>query len=313
MRFWSHAAHPFPLPDGHRYPLPKYRLLHDAIAQAGIATSIVTPELVSVERLERAHDPAFVQRMLAGDLDRRETRVLGLPWSPELAARARRGTQGTIEAARDALNGQRVGMMLGGGTHHAGRATARGFCLFNDIAVMLAELRATGEAQRLLVVDCDVHQGDGTAELLGADPDAFTVSLHGARNYPFKKVPSDIDVDLPTGTGDDAYLEALDDVLHEAARQFGTPDLVCYLAGADPWEGDALGRLNLTKAGLLARDELVLDRAIRLTSAVVVTLAGGYPPDVHDGVAINLQTARAASARAVPRPTTPAHGPGLRA
>jgi acetoin utilization deacetylase AcuC-like enzyme len=304
VRLWSHADHPFPLPAGHRYPLAKYRLLRDALVNgAGVrAADVLTPEPISWAALGRVHEAAFLTRMREGTLDRRETRVLGLPWSPELVERARRGTQGTLHAARDALDGQGVGVMLGGGTHHAGRASARGYCLFNDLAVVTAVLRQEGRAQRILIVDCDVHQGDGTAELLGPDPDAYTLSVQCERNYPFTRIPSDLDVELPAGTGDDGYLSALADALHVAARAFGTPDLVLYLAGADPWQGDGLGRLALTFDGLLRRDELVLDHAGAGGVPLVVTLAGGYPPDVWDGVRINRATVLAARERAVLTP-----------
>ncbi len=208
--------------------------------------------------------------------------------------RGRRSVGGTLCAARRAL-ARGIGMNLGGGTHHAGRDFARGYCLFNDVVVTLARLRAEGLARRALVVDCDVHQGDGTAQLLGPDPEAFTLSLHGARNYPFERIPSDLDVDLPSGTGDAAYLAALSDALDATPAA----DVAFYLAGADPWEGDRLGRLSLTKAGLQARDELVLDRLLATGAAVVVVLAGGYAPDVADTVDINLATVGAVAARAV--------------
>lgn len=293
MRVWSHADFPFPLPDGHRYPLPKYALLRDHALAEGHQVDVPGP--ISWEALLRVHEAAFVQRMRGGNLEKRESRVLGLPWSPELVERARRGTLGTLHAARDALGGRGVGMVLGGGTHHAGFKSARGYCLFNDLAVVTTELRREGAVQRVLVVDCDVHQGDGTAELLGPDPDAFTLSLQCERNYPFTRIPSDLDVELPSGTTDDAYLSALDAALDTAEERFGDPDLVLYLAGADPWEGDGLGRLALTKAGLRSRDALVLDRA---RAPVAVTLAGGYPPDVRDGVEINAATLAEAAARA---------------
>jgi acetoin utilization deacetylase AcuC-like enzyme len=300
MRVWSHAGYTFPLAAGHRYPLRKYALLRDALIADGTvaAGDVLAPAPISWAALERVHEQAFLGRIRHGTLDRREQRVLGLPWSPQLVERARRGTQGTLHAARDALDGQRVGVMLGGGTHHGGRATARGYCLFNDIAVAVALLRAEGAAQRVLVVDCDVHQGDGTAELLGPDPDAYTLSVQCERNYPAHRIPSDLDVELPAGTGDAAYLQALGAALQVAERAFGAPDLVVYLAGADAWEGDGLGRLALTFAGLAARDALVLDHAGALGAPLVVTLAGGYPPDVRDGVRINHQTVRAARARA---------------
>jgi acetoin utilization deacetylase AcuC-like enzyme len=303
MRVWSHADHPFPLPAGHRYPLGKYRLLRDLIVNDGTvrAADVLTPQAISWDTLHTVHDGAFLERMREGTLDRRQAQVLGLPWSPELVERARRGTQGTLHAARDALDGQRVGLMLGGGTHHAGRASARGYCLFNDLAVVTGVLRAEGRAQRVLVVDCDVHQGDGTAELLGpggGDHDAYTLSVQCERNYPGHRIPSHLDIELAAGTAGPEYLQALSDGLAVATRAFGTPDLVLYLAGADPWEGDGLGRLALTMDALRERDELVLDHCLALGAPVVVTLAGGYPPDVLDGVRINHQTVLAVRGRA---------------
>src|SRR4051794_36120285 len=225
----------------------------------------------------------------------REQRGLGLPWSEVLVERGRRSVGGTLAAARRALS-VGVGMNLGGGTHHAGRDFARGYCLFNDVALALDVLRREGAVQRALVVDCDVHQGDGTAQLLGPDPDAFALSIHGARNYPFKRVPSDLDVDLPTGTGDAGYLRALAGALGEALGA-GPYDVAFYLAGADPWEGDRLGRLALTKTGLRERDAYVLDTLRGAGLPVCVVLAGGYAPDVTDTVDINAATAAEVAAR----------------
>ena len=252
------------------------------------------PDPAPWEWLAAVHDPALVARIRRGELSVRERRGLGLEWSPELVERARRSVGGTVAAAEDALR-VGVGMNLGGGTHHAGRDFARGYCLFNDVVVARRRLGV----RRVLVVDCDVHQGDGTADLLGGDPDAFTLSLHGARNYPFQRIPSDLDVDLPTGTGDAAYLDALEGALDRAlARR--PYDIAFYLAGSDPWEGDRLGRLALTKAGLRARDELVLERLAGV--ATVVVLAGGYAPDVRDTVDINAGTVAAAAGRLSCRP-----------
>jgi acetoin utilization deacetylase AcuC-like enzyme len=304
VRAWSHSRFLFPVGERRRYPLPKYALLRERLVADGLlaADAIAEPAAIPWAAVERVHDPAFVARMRTGQLDRREARVLGLPWSPELLERTLRGIGGTLGAAHDALaaGGPGVGVMLGGGTHHAGRASARGFCVFNDLAIVTSELRRAGAAQRVLVVDCDVHQGDGTAELLGPDPDAFTLSVQCARNWPFERIPSDLDIELPAGTGDLAYLRALEDAL-DAALMWAAPDVAFYVAGADPWEGDRLGRLALTKAGLRARDELVLARLGAAGVPVVVTLAGGYAPDVADTVDIHAATVAAAVAAGVPR------------
>jgi len=297
MHVWTHHRATFPLPATHKFPLPKYALLRDRVVTDGLATPDEVHETDPVDwaQLRAVQEPALVERIRTGALSVREQRGLGLPWSPELVERARRSVAGTVAAAFGALE-HRVAMNLGGGTHHAGRDFARGYCLFNDVAVTLAQLRSEGAVRRALVVDCDVHQGDGTAQLLGPDPDAFTLSLHGARNYPFERIPSVLDIDLASGTGDDEYLRVLDESL-DVALDAGDPDIAFYLAGADPWEGDRLGRLALTKTGLKARDELVLDRLLETRAAVVVVLAGGYAPDVADTVDINAATVAVVAAR----------------
>jgi acetoin utilization deacetylase AcuC-like enzyme len=259
------------------------------------AADVLEPDPAPWAWIEAVHDGALVSRIRRGELTLRETRGLGLPWSPELVERARRAAGGSVAAARFAV-AHGLGMNLGGGTHHAGRDFARGFCLFNDVGVALSVLRAEGLARRALVVDCDVHQGDGTAHLFADDPATFTLSLHGARNYPFQRIPSDLDVDLASGTGDDAYLAALSDALERAVPR-AEAEIAFYLAGADPWEGDRLGRLALTKAGLRARDELVLDRLRAAGARVCVVLAGGYAEDVRDTVDINAATAAAVARR----------------
>src|SRR6478735_3703405 len=271
---WSHDRFRIPLPDGHKFPISKYQLLRERVEGR---VTVRESDAVPWEWLAAVHDGDLLERIRSGTMTLREQRGLGLPWSEVLVERGRRSVGGTLAAGRRALE-HGIGMNLGGGTHHAGHDFARGYCLFNDVAVTLARLRAQGLAQRALVVDCDVHQGDGTAQILGPDPDAFTLSLHGARNYPFERIPSDLDVDLPSGTGDDEYLRVLDESLDTALAQ--PADIAFFLAGADPWEGDRLGRLALTKSGLRARDELVLDRLLATGAAVVVVLAGGYAPDV---------------------------------
>jgi acetoin utilization deacetylase AcuC-like enzyme len=289
VRLWAHDRFTFPLPDRHRFPLAKYRLLRERVEAEGLG-EVCEAAAATWEDLAIVHDPAYVERVRCGELDVREQRVLGLPWSPELVERGRHSSQGTVEAARDAAR-HGIGMNLGGGTHHAGPASGRGFCLFNDVVLAVRVLRREGLLHRVLVVDCDVHQGDGTAELCAGDPDTFTLSIHGGANYPFQRATSDLDVDLRDGTGDDEYLERLSEALDTAVPS-ARPDFVVFLAGADSWEGDALGRLALTKAGLRARDEAVLARARQLGVPLCVTLAGGYAPNVDDTVDINLATVR---------------------
>lgn len=292
MEVWAHDRWRIPLPAGHKFPIDKYRLLRERVQ--GTVT-VLESEAVPWAWLAAVHDGALLERIRTGTLSLREQRGLGLPWSEVLVERGRRSVGGTVAAARRAL-AHGIGMNLGGGTHHAGRDFARGYCLFNDVVVALAQLRAEGLVRRALVVDCDVHQGDGTAQLLGPDPDAFCLSLHGARNYPFERIPSDLDVDLPSGTGDEEYLRVLDESL-EIAIPAARADVAFYLAGADAWEGDRLGRLALTKEGLRARDALVLDRLQAAGAAVVVVLAGDYAPDLTDTVDINAATVAAVAAR----------------
>ena len=297
MRLWAHDGWRFPLPERHRFPIDKYALLRERVVADGIvdAADVLEPPPVPWEWVEAVHDSALVARIRDGSLTLRETRGLGLPWSPELVERGRRAVGGTVAAARFAVE-HGLGMNLGGGTHHAGRDFARGYCLFNDVGLALSVLRAEGLASRALVVDCDVHQGDGTAHLFADDPATFTVSLHGARNYPFQRIPSDLDVDLASGTADAAYLAALDEALDFALPR-ARPEIAFYLAGADPWKGDRLGRLALTKDGLRARDELVLDRLRATGASVCVVLAGGYAEDMRDTVDINAATAAAVARR----------------
>ena len=293
MHVWTHHRWRFPLPPQHRFPIEKYELLADRVVADGLVAlpEVHEPQPVDWAELAAVHDCGLLSRIREGCLTTREER--GLPWSRALVERARRAVGGTIAAAYHALD-HRVAINLGGGTHHAGRDFARGYCLFNDVVVALTRVR--DRVRRALVVDCDVHQGDGTADLLADDEDAFTLSLHGARNYPFKRIPSDLDVDLESGTGDERYLEALSEALDHALPR-AEPELAFYLAGADPWHGDRLGRLALTKGGLLARDELVLDRLLSAGAAVCVVLAGGYAEDVRDTVDINAATVGAVTSR----------------
>jgi acetoin utilization deacetylase AcuC-like enzyme len=290
LRCFAHDGFAYPLPEGHRFPLGKYSLLR-AEADADPALEVLGARAATREELLLAHTADWVERAERGDLTRGEVRDLGLPWSPALFERGRRSVGATLEAA-DAALAAGVGANLGGGTHHAFPGAGRGFCLFNDVVVAIRALRARGRLRRVLVVDLDVHQGDGTNAALAGDDEAFTCALNGLGNYPFDRVPGDLERDLPGGTGDDAYLDALAALLPEALDR-ARAELCFYVAGADPFAGDRLGRLALTHAGLAARDRLVRSLLLRAGIPVCVTLAGGYAERIEDTVAINLATLRA--------------------
>jgi acetoin utilization deacetylase AcuC-like enzyme len=289
MRAFAHDLYTYPLPEGHRFPLGKYRMVREA-AERLAGVEVHDTEAAGWDELRRTHSTDWVERVRDGRLERREELALGLPWSDELVERARRATGATILAARAALE-DGIAANLGGGTHHAFADAGRGFCVFNDVVTALRVLRAEQRLTRVLVVDVDVHQGDGTHALLAGDATSFTLSVNGFRNYPFRRVPGDVDVDLPDGTGDDRYLAALAEVLPDALRR-SRPELCFVLAGADPFEGDRLGRLALTKDGLLARDTLVRDRLDAAGVPICLTLAGGYAEDIRDTVDINVNTLR---------------------
>jgi acetoin utilization deacetylase AcuC-like enzyme len=287
MRAFAHDLFSYPLPEGHRFPLDKYRLVRES-AERLDGVRVLDAEAATWEQLRRSHSDDWLVRVRDGRLERREQLALGLPWSPELVERSRRSTGATLMAARAALE-EGVAANLGGGTHHAFADAGRGFCVFNDVVTALRDLRAEGRVRRVLVVDVDVHQGDGTHSLLAGDAEAFTLSVNGWRNYPFRRVPGDLEVDLPDGTGDERYLEELGAALPEALRR-ARPELCFVLAGADPYEGDRLGRLALTKRGLRDRDVLVRDALAAAGVPVCLTLAGGYAKDIRDTVEINVNT-----------------------
>ena len=293
MRCFAHDVFTYPLPDGHRFPLGKYRLVREGAERLSDVV-VVDSEAARDAELHGGHEPAYVARMQAGDLSRREVLALGLPWSPELVERARRSVGATVAAARAALE-DGCGANLGGGTPHAVRASGRGFCVFNDVVCAVRALRADRTLRRVLVVDLDVHQGDGTHAALRDDADALTLSINGFGNYPFQRVPGDLELDLPDGTGDDRYLEAVAQLVPDAVRR-ARPELCFYLAGADPYAGDRLGRLGLTMAGLAERDRLVRDVLRNAGVPVCVTLAGGYADPIEDTVEINVQSIRAFAA-----------------
>ena len=272
----------------------KYRLLRESLLASGVlqADELAPAELVDVEALLHVHTPRWVWAVLEARLSEAEERRLGFPWSPELVARSRASVGGTCAAAARALV-EGIGGNLAGGTHHAFPDHGEGYCVFNDIAVSIRVLQAEGSIRRALVVDLDVHQGNGTAAVFAGDPEVFTFSIHGEHNFPFRKQRSSLDIGLPDGSGDDVYLDVLTRHLPrvlEAAR----PDIVHYQAGVDPLAEDTLGRLSLTHAGLEARDTFVLEAMRRSGVPVVVTLGGGYARPLEATVRAHIGTYRAA-------------------
>lgn len=292
-----------PLPAGHRFPMAKYARLHERVAAMAPALGIelVEPAAASEADLLRVHAQGYVRAMLEGGVDPGLMRRIGFPWSPAMVERSRRSSGGTIGALRAALAGDGVAANLAGGTHHAGHARGGGYCVFNDAVIAARHAQAHGLVRRVLVVDLDVHQGDGTAELCAADPTLFTFSMHSARNYPAVKPASDLDVPLPDGTGDADYLDALASHLPLAIAR-ARADAVVYLAGADPYAGDRLGHLALSKAGLAERDRQVFAACRAQGLPVAVCMAGGYAPEVEDIADIHAATVRLAAGFANARP-----------
>ena len=279
-----------PLPEGHRFPMSKYRLLRDRIVANPLHAQdvLLVPPAATVQQLTLAHDPDYINRVFLGQLSDIELKRIGFPWTEKMVERSRRSSGATLAASRPALT-ERISVNLAGGTHHAMRSAGEGFCVFNDAAVTILTLRDEGLIRNALVVDCDVHQGNGTAEILGNDPHCFTFSIHGEKNFPLRKHPSSLDIDLPDGTTDGHYLTELQRGLQQCITS-GHYDLMIYLAGADPFEGDRLGRLKLTKPGLIERDRAVLQFAQTHAIPVAVAMAGGYAQNVHDIVDIHAAT-----------------------
>ncbi len=286
-----------PLPEGHRFPMRKYSRLRDRLAAEVPGVRFFEAPAASDGELALVHTPAYIQGIARGTLDAAVYREIGFPWSPAMAERARRSVGASVAAARAALAEGLAGN-LAGGTHHAYADKGGGFCVFNDIAVTARLMQAEVGRQRktpfrVAVIDLDVHQGNGTARIFATDPSVFTLSLHGEKNFPFRKEPSDLDVELPDGTGDAEYLEALERALEELERRF-EPGLVIYLAGADPHEGDRLGRLKLTFDGLEARDRRVMDWAWQRRLPLAFAMAGGYGTDMEATVQVQMNTYRVA-------------------
>lgn len=280
---------------GHVFPIRKFELARDRLIREGTLRSeqVVAPRPLSVEEALLVHTEDYIMRLRAGALTAREVRRLGLPWSKSLVRRSFYASGGTLAAARWALE-YGVGSNLAGGTHHAFPDRGEGFCVLNDVAIAIRVLLGEGQVKRAAVIDCDVHQGNGTASIFADDQRVFTFSMHGAKNYPLFKERSTLDVELPDGTGDEDYLRTLAE--HLPAIFADRPDIVFYLAGADPFVNDKLGRLALTLSGLRARDELVLKECRRRKVPVVTALSGGYAVDINDTVEIHCNTIRAVRA-----------------
>ena len=295
MRLWTSARYTFPLPEGHRFPIAKYQRLREQVLINGITgpESLCEPARATREALLLVHTPDYIDRFLDGRLSPAELRRLGFPWSPALVERSLRAVGGTCEAAAAALD-DGIAMNLAGGTHHAFADHGEGFCVFNDVAIAIRSLERAGRVRRAAIVDLDVHQGNGTNAIFAGDDSVFTFSMHGGKNYPFHKIPGSLDIELADGTRDAEYLGQLSAHLPSVLAR-AQPDLVVYLAGADPHEGDALGRLGLTFEGLARRDAFVIDICREVGIPVVITIAGGYGRNLDDTVQIHLQTARIAT------------------
>jgi acetoin utilization deacetylase AcuC-like enzyme len=287
-----------PLPDHHRFPMAKYRMLRERLLADAVLepADLAVPAAAPLDDLLLVHEPAYVDAVVRGTLDSDVQRRIGFPWSREMVERSRRSVGATMAAAREVVSVKRefaIAANLAGGTHHAFADRGEGYCVFNDVAVAARVLLRDGLVEKAAVIDCDVHQGNGTAAIFRGDPRVFTCSMHGANNFPFRKETSDLDIEFADGTGDEEYLAAL-------ARYVPTvldaenPAVVFYLAGADPYEHDRLGRLKLTIAGLRERDRFVFDACRQRSIPVVVTMSGGYSADIDAIVTIHTNTIKEA-------------------
>lgn len=279
--------------ENHVFPIKKFELVRDLLLEEKTLqpSEIIEPLPAAIDDVQLVHTEDYVSRLIAGELTRTEIRTLGLPWSKSLVRRSFLATSGTINAARWAMeNG--IASNLAGGTHHSFPDRGEGFCVFNDVAVAVRVLQRENLAQKFLIIDCDVHQGNGTAFIFDNDASVFTFSMHGAKNYPLRKEKSSLDIELPDKTGDAEFLETLSEALPRIFLH--DPDIIFYLGGADPYENDKLGRLGLTKQGLMRRDEIVLEFAKSNDVPIVTTMSGGYSMDINDTVEIHANTIRAA-------------------
>ena len=281
------------LPAGHRFPMGKYEILRQRLAAELPQLQLQLADPASDGELALVHTPSYVQAVVKGELSASAQREIGFPWSEGMVERARRSVGATVSAARLAMQ-QGIAANLAGGTHHAYADKGSGFCVFNDVAVAARLLqteaaRSGKQALQVAVIDLDVHQGNGTARIFRQDPSVFTLSMHGAKNFPFRKEESDLDIDLPDGCTDGLYLSQLQDALAQLEARC-SPDVVFYLAGADPHEGDRLGRLKLSFEGLMERDRMVFEWAWRKRVPLAMAMAGGYGREIADTVQVQINT-----------------------
>jgi acetoin utilization deacetylase AcuC-like enzyme len=292
LRAWSSSRFTIDLPPGHRFPIAKYAAIRDRVVQRGIlpVESILEPDRAERWSLALVHTAEYLDKVYNGRMSEAEERRLGFPWSDQLRERSLRTVQATIEAARDALE-LGTGITLAGGTHHAFPDHAEGFCVFNDVAIAVRLLQREGRIDRALVVDLDVHQGNGTARIFNEDPDVYTFSMHGRKNYPFHKERGSLDIELDDGCGDGPYLELLGRHL-EPAIEASNPGIVFYLAGSDPYRGDRFGRLGLSAEGLARRDRMVVETCRSRRLPLVLTMSGGYAGTVEEIAEIHAESVR---------------------
>jgi acetoin utilization deacetylase AcuC-like enzyme len=298
MKAFYSGSFVLPLPEDHRFPMRKYarlkeRLLEEQILSLG---DLYIPPGATDEDILRCHNADYLEGVKNGTLSTQEIRRIGFPWSPQMVERSRRSSGATIEAARAALSGDGIAVNLAGGTHHACQDHGEGYCVFNDATIAARSMQAQGLAHRVVVIDTDVHQGNGTADIARGDPTIFTFSIHGEKNFPFRKIDGDLDIGLPDGTGDEVYLEMVEEGTRRAIMNAGA-DLAIFIAGADAFAGDRLGKLNISKAGLAQRDSLVLDMCAASGLPVAIAMGGGYAENVEDIVDIHVQTVRIAAQR----------------
>ena len=284
-----------PLPNNHRFPMSKYRLLRERIAASRLDVELLIPPAATDEQLLLVHSPEYLEKVKTGQLSKLEQRRIGFPWSEKMVERSRRSTGATIAAGFAAAE-HGMAFNLAGGTHHAFADSGQGYCVFNDTCVAARLLQSAGVITTALIVDCDVHQGNGTSAITNGDPSLYSFSMHCSKNFPFQKTDGDLDIALPPRTEDSAYLYHLTQSLEQIGTRF-TPDIVFYLAGADPFEEDRLGLLGLSQQGLLERDKFVFDYFRNRNTPIATCMAGGYADDINKIVDLHFATVTAGEAR----------------